>query len=110
MLIRWTVTVLHTELPHCRILKPQPDHFGNFFLLRIIPHLRFKETHSSVNTAFDLLPPPPGGGISRPPKAATVHALRGRKVASSVKPLYRRNRFPSAEGKERNCFSLYLLI
>ena len=32
MLIRWTVTVLHTELPHCRILKPQPDHFGNFFL------------------------------------------------------------------------------
>uniref|UniRef100_UPI003AB8C7F9 hypothetical protein n=1 Tax=Agathobaculum sp. TaxID=2048138 RepID=UPI003AB8C7F9 len=41
--------------------------------------------------------PPPDGGIlagehrlSRPPKAANDHALRGRKVASSSAPLYRR--------------------
>ena len=41
--------------------------------------------------------PPPDGGIPagehrhpRPPKAANDHALRGRKVASSGEPLYRR--------------------
>ena len=37
----------------------------------------------------------------RPPKAAIVHAHLERKVASSGAPLYRRNRLPSAEGKER---------
>ena len=37
----------------------------------------------------------------RPPKAATVHAHLERTVASRGKPLYRRNRLPSAEGKER---------
>ena len=31
-----------------------------------------------------------GHGVSRPPKAATAHALRGRKVAFSGAPLYRR--------------------
>ena len=34
----------------------------------------------------------------RPPKAANDHALRGRKVASSGSPLYRRKGSPSAEG------------
>ena len=43
--------------------------------------------------SLPLLPPPPGGG--------NAHALRGRKVASSGAPLYRRYRLPSAEGKER---------
>ncbi len=57
MLIRRTVTVLHTELPYRSILESQPDHFGNFFLLRIVPQLRFKETHGSVDIAFDLLYP-----------------------------------------------------
>ena len=33
-----------------------------------------------------------------PPKAANDHALRGRKVASSGSPLYRRKGSPSAEG------------
>ena len=51
--------------------------------------------------SLPLLPPPPGGGLPRPPKAANDHALRGRKAASSGGPLYRRNRLPSAEGKER---------
>ena len=37
----------------------------------------------------------------RPPKAAIVHAHFERKSASGGKPLYRRNRFPSAEGKKR---------
>ena len=47
-----------------------------------------------------LLSPPPDGGIlagehrlSRPPKAANAHALRGRKVASSGAPLYRRKAY-----------------
>ena len=47
---------------------------------------------------FPLLPPSPDGGIPLPPKAAIVHAHFERKVASSGKPLYRRNRLPSAEG------------
>ena len=42
-----------------------------------------------------------GHGILRPPKAANGHAHFERKVASSGKPLYRRNRLPTAEGKER---------
>ena len=51
-----------------------------------------------------------GHGVPRPPKAANAHALQGRKVACGGKPPERRNRFPSAEGKEGNCFSLYPLI
>ena len=44
-----TPTLPHPQTP----ARP----FRKLFLLRIIPHLRFKETHSSVNTAFDLLHP-----------------------------------------------------
>ena len=33
--------------------------------------------------SLPLLPPPPGGGLPRPPKAANDHALRGRKAAST---------------------------
>ena len=39
-----------------------------------------------------------GHGVPWPPKAANDHALRGRKVASSGSPLYRRKGSPSAEG------------
>ena len=46
------------------------------------------------------LPGDPGIPGRRP--AAIVHALRGRKVASSGTPLYRRNRFLSAEGIEES--------
>ncbi len=42
--------------------------------------------------------PPVNTGSPRPPKAANDHALRGRKVASSGEPLYRRKGSPSAEG------------
>ena len=66
---------------------------------------------------LSLLAPVGGHRHPRPPKAANVRALRRRKVASSGEPLYRRNRLPSAEGKEergsrhsggKRLFSLYL--
>ena len=55
-------------------------------------------------TMFGVLSPFVSAGRPRhprPPKAAIVHAHLERKVASSGKPLYRRYRLPSAEGKER---------
>ena len=48
--------------------------------------------------SLPLLSLPGDPGIPWPPKAANDHALRGRKVASSGEPLYRRKGSPSAEG------------
>ena len=42
-----------------------------------------------------------GHGIPRPPKAAPPHALRGRKLASSGAPLYRRKVYPLLRVRRR---------
>ncbi len=57
----------------------------------------------TIRCPCPLLSPPPDGGNAR-------SAHRQPSLASGGKPLYRQNHFPSAEGKERNCFSLYPLV
>ena len=55
-----------------------------------------------------LSPFAPVGGHRhpRPPKAANDHALRGRKVASSGAPLYRRRVCPLLQIKQKNIFTM----
>ena len=54
-------------------------------------------------TMFGVLPPfalRRGHGVSAA-EGGNAHALRGRNLASSGAPLYRRNRLPSADGKKK---------